>query len=231
MRSKFQMLPPEPQRASTVAEQVFDMLHEKILTLELPPGTKLSEVDVSTLVGVSRQPVREAFSRLSKLGFLLIRPQRATIVRPISEKEVLQAMYIRSALEIEVVRTAALGIQPQDLKELSILLEKQEQAAKAGERIVFHTLDDLFHKHISEAAGVGFVWAIIKENKAHMDRVRYLTLSFGTEIALNEHKEIYEAIAAKDQAKAVEGMRKHLSRIKYDLPRIRDEHREYFAEE
>ena len=60
--------------APTVADQVFDALKKSILTLELPPGIRISETEVAKKMGVSRQPVREAFKRLAKLGFLLIRP-------------------------------------------------------------------------------------------------------------------------------------------------------------
>lgn len=219
----------ETQRAPTAAEQVFDSLYQRIVTLELAPGTKLSEVEVATQLGVSRQPVREAFFRLSHLGFLLIRPQRATVVRQISETDVLQAMYIRAALETAVVRTAAETLGTQELEVLTNLLEKQKQAVLSGDNMLFHTLDDAFHKTICEAAGVGFVWNLIKEKKAHMDRVRYLTISFAAGTAVSEHKAIIDAIRSKDSYEAEEQMRGHLSRIKTDLPRIRQENRQYFV--
>ena len=67
------VIQPAPQ--PSVSDQVFNALQQRILTLELPPQTKISEADVSKKMGVSRQPVREAFKRLAKLGFLIIRPQ------------------------------------------------------------------------------------------------------------------------------------------------------------
>jgi DNA-binding GntR family transcriptional regulator len=79
----------EPLNRPSVADTVFDELHSQILLLELPPGTKMSEVEVAKALGVSRQPVRDAFYRLSKLGFLSIRPQRATLVSQISSTAVL----------------------------------------------------------------------------------------------------------------------------------------------
>ena len=219
------------RRGPTVAEQVFDYLHERILMLELPPGTKLSEVEVSRQMDISRQPVREAFFRLSQLGFLLIRPQRATVVRPISESDVLQAMYVRSALEMEVIRNAIEIVTDDQLAELSTLLDEQQQAVTTSDKILFHTLDDRFHKKICEAANAGFVWTLIKEKKAHMDRVRYLTLEAGAKIALDEHRVIFDALQSKKSDQAVALMREHLSRIKIDLPRIRQEHAQYFSTE
>ncbi|MCF6233889.1 MAG: GntR family transcriptional regulator [Rhodobacteraceae bacterium] len=231
MAREMQMSSIAPLRTMSVAEQVFESLHQQILTFELPPGAKMSEVEVSNQMGISRQPVREAFFRLSQLGFLLIRPQRATIVRKISGIEVLQAMYIRSALESKVVHEAVTTLTTKGLDQLSLLLEQQEVAAKASDKIQFHLLDDAFHKTICDATGVGFVWTLIKEKKTHMDRVRYLSLSFGVELALSEHKVVFEALRERDGNKAVEAIRKHLSRIKVDLPRIRQEHEHYFAQE
>ena len=96
----------EPVGRPLVADAVFEQLHRQILSLELPPGAKISEIDVARAMGVSRQPVRDAFYRLSKLGFLHIRPQRATSVSVISERAVFQAQFIRTAIEAETVRVA-----------------------------------------------------------------------------------------------------------------------------
>ena len=54
----------------TATDLIFDSLYDRILTLDLPPGARMSEAEVARALGVSRQPVRDAFWRLSKLGFL-----------------------------------------------------------------------------------------------------------------------------------------------------------------
>ena len=72
----------ETVRAPSVADQIFATLYHRVITLELPPGARLSEAEVARQMGVSRQPVRDAFWRLSQLGFLTIRPQRATDSQP-----------------------------------------------------------------------------------------------------------------------------------------------------
>ncbi len=231
MTESLQIDPLAPLRAPSVSDQVFHVLHDKILTCSLPPLSKLSEADVAQQMGISRQPVREAFFRLSQLGFLQIRPQRATIVRPISIKEVLQAMYIRRALEAEVVGQAVQVLDQEGLGQLSDLLGQQAEAAKEGDKIGFHQLDDAFHQQICEANGTGFVWTLIKQKKAHMDRVRYLTLSFSVDQALAEHRAIFEALAAPDRDAAIARMRAHLGKIEKDLPRLQAEHEQYFAKD
>lgn len=219
-----------PQRASA-ADQVFDALYRQIVTLELEPMVKVSETEVARQTGVSRQPVRDAFYRLSQLGFLTIRPQRATTVTPISAKAVLQARFVRTALEVETVRVAATGLSSDGLDLIDAHMEQQEKAVDRSERERFHALDDGFHRLICELSGVGFAWALIRESKAHMDRVRYLSLAFGARSAFEDHQRILEALRRRDPDLASAAMRKHLSKIEQILAQIRAENGRYFAEE
>ncbi len=219
----------ESLRVPSAADLVFDELYRQVVELELSPGTKLSEQEVARQMGTSRQPVRDAFYRLSQLGLIQIRPQRATTVSPISEEAVLHARFVRTALEAETTRAAARELTEADAADLRALIARQEEAAAAGNKVGFHALDDSFHQRICAASGNDFVWALIRENKAHMDRVRYLSLSFGAQSALDDHKRILAALEARDQDRAAEEMRDHLSRIVDILAQIRRETPGIFA--
>jgi DNA-binding GntR family transcriptional regulator len=213
----------ETSRTPAVTDQVYDAIYDQVVTVELPPGTRISEADVARALGVSRQPVRDAFWRLSKLGFLTIRPQRATTVSPISEAAVLQARFVRTALEVETVRIAAATLGPADHARLAALLDAQAAAVAEHDRERFHGLDDEFHRLICELSGHGFAWALIREHKAHMDRVRFLSLAFGAEAALADHRVIVEALVAHDEEAAIAAMRIHLGRIAEIMDRVRAE--------
>lgn len=221
----------EPIQRPSIADSVFDELHRQILRLELPPGTKLSEFDVARALGVSRQPVRDAFYRLSKLGFLTIRPQRATTVSAISERAVLQARFIRMAIELETARVACGKLTEADFLAMEAILAQQGRAIALRDPAAFHDLDDQFHRELCERAGVGFAWETAREMKSHMDRVRYLSLSFASERAFEEHKDILAAIRARDPDRAAQMVRLHLSRILDQIVRIRAENAAYFADE
>jgi GntR family transcriptional regulator, rspAB operon transcriptional repressor len=214
-------------RAPTAADQVFAALYRQVLTLELPPGSRLSEAEVARLMGVSRQPVRDAFWRLSQLGFLTIRPQRPTTVSPISERSVEQARFIRTALEAETVRLAVERCTPEALAALERQLADQADAVAADDRERFHGLDDEFHRMLADMAGQGFAWALIRESKAHMDRARFMSLAFSAEQALADHRLILDALGAGDAPAAVALMRRHLGRISDIIARISSEHAEY----
>ena len=101
------MTPLSTLAPRTATDQIFDVLYSAVISLQLPPGTKVSEAELAKQLDVSRQPVRDAFFRLSKLGFLSIRPQRATQVTRISEKAVLDAAFVRTAIEAECLRHCA----------------------------------------------------------------------------------------------------------------------------
>lgn len=221
----------EPIQRPSIADSVFDELHRQIIRLDLPPGTRLSEVDVARALGVSRQPVRDAFYRLSKLGFITIRPQRATVVSAISERAVMQARFIRLAIEAETARAACKTLTEQDFAVIDAIMDVQARAVAAQDRTAFHDADDQFHREICERSGTGFAWEMIREMKSHMDRVRFLSLSFAQEHAFKEHQDIMAAIRSRDQEKAAEMVRIHLSRILVQIVRIRDEHTAYFADE
>lgn len=207
----------------TVTDQVFDLLYERVVNLSLPPGAKLSEAEVAAQMGVSRQPVRDAFYRLSQLGFIQIRPQRATTVTPISEQAVMQAHFIRSSLEQSCMRVAAARLTLAELDALDALVDRQEKMVTAGRRDAFHALDDQFHRDICAAAGLDFVWALVRDNKGHMDRVRYLSLTYGASTAWQEHRQIMAALRARDPDAAAAAMRQHLGRIESILARLRQD--------
>lgn len=227
--SKIATLEPIPR--PSVADQVFETLYDQIVWLELPPETRLSEIEVARALDVSRQPVRDAFFRLSKLGFLVIRPQRATTVSQISIRAVREATFVRTALEVEVMQTACDTLGQDAFAELEKILCEQNDVVETRDRSGFHKLDDKFHQTICNLIGHPFAWRIIRESKAHMDRVRLLSLSFGSHVALDDHRQILAALRAGDKEQAETLIRTHLGRIHQQLGRIRSENPQYFADE
>lgn len=215
----------------TVSDQVFYALQQHILSLELPPQTKISEAEVAKQMGVSRQPVREAFKRLAKLGFLEIRPQSGTTVSLISEDAVLRSRFIRTALEVKTCRTACETCTPEGLRPLEALIEKQRAAVRANDRDLFHALDDEFHTEICGLAGVPYIWDLIQESKAHMDRIRMLSLNASSQrLALEEHIAIRDAIAAGQPDAAEAAITRHLSRIVVLIEDVKSQRHSFFQD-
>jgi DNA-binding GntR family transcriptional regulator len=213
----------------TIAHEVYARLRRDIIRLAIEPGETLSEAEVARACRVSRQPVREAFIKLAEDGFLLIRPQRPTVVKPIAEAAVLNAQFIRLAIESAIVADAARSWTGAGERALAALLADQEAASAAGDRERFHDLDEAFHREIAERAGRLAAWEAIDRHKAQMDRVRFLSLAFGTPPTIAQHRRIAAALAAHDERAAVAAIRDHLSKIKGDLAPLRARHGAFFA--
>ncbi|MFW2586642.1 GntR family transcriptional regulator [Sagittula sp. SSi028] len=210
----------------SATDMVFDTLYQAVISLQLPPGTRVSEAEVAQQLDVSRQPVRDAFFRLSNLGFLAIRPQRATLITPISPTAIRNALFVRVAIECECLQAAAQRMDPSGADRLRALLSAQQEAA---DPTAFYQLDEAFHREIAEIAGHGHAWDLITEQKAHMDRVRLLTLSSARQHqAQAEHVALAEALIAGDLTTAQSRLRAHLNDILNALDKARADHPEYF---
>ncbi len=213
---------------ANTTRQVFQTLYSAIIKLDLPPGTKVSEAVIAKDMGISRQPVRDAFYRLSEQGLLRIRPQRATVVTHISEQELLDAQFIRTAVEVECFHEAIEKISESDILGLNRLHEQQNAAIKKGKRFAFHELDDEFHRTISEIAGHPNAWQLIKRQKVHLDRVRYMSIEFGRHSAIDEHRRILDCLVKRDKSNGETQLRLHLSEVLQTLEHARATHPDYF---
>jgi len=190
----------------------------------------MSEAEVASQFSVSRQPVRDAFFRLSELGFLLIRPQRATVVTKMSKIALEQAAFVRCALEKACLAEAMEKMTEDDLARLEDILSQQKRAVDAADQQTFHELDDAFHSCLCDIAGREHVWGLIKEHKSHVDRARFLSLPFSLEITFGEHMSVFEAIRDKDSGSAKTLMGLHLNRIVRILPHIQNQNGAFFEE-
>ena len=214
----------------TSVDEVFDYLHDQIVSLGLRPGDKISEADVAARFGISRQPVRDAFSRLANLDLLLIRPQRATEVKRFSMREIEKSRFVRAAIEKEVLRRAAALCDANGAAKLEAAIEDQQAAIQSRDIDGFGALDYEFHKTICEIAQVDFAFDVIMTEKAKVDRLCRLGLSKEQRLPnlMKDHKRIADAIKAHDADSAVEIGMFHLSRLDETIERITATNANYF---
>ncbi len=214
----------------TTADLVFDNLFDAIVSLELLPGTKLSEADIAKRFGVSRQPVRDAFNKLETQDLLLIRPQKATQVRGFSMERIAHARFVRLAVELEVVRSACSVWEPVHTEKLAANLAAQKDVVGQGRAEEFHRLDYEFHKLICDMGGHPMAFDTIQECKKKIDRLCVLSLGRQSEAAtlFGDHTALAKALAARNETKAADVVRRHLGRIDDTIVQIHAKHMEYF---
>ena len=218
-----------PERR-TISDDIFDSIHAEIIAMRLTPGTKLSEVEIARQFEVSRQPVREAFFRLSNLNLLKVRPQRATVVCKISRSEISDARFIRTAVEVEVARLACDKFEPAHEADFIENLSEQEHAVNANDFDTFHALDGQFHQLFGKIAGREGAYRIIAEYKSPVDRLCALSLSRRNEFknVFLDHQNLFACLKQSDPDGLVALLRKHFSRLDATIAEVSKSHAAYF---
>lgn len=217
-------------RTPSARSEVYAKLREQILTLELPPGTALSEKESSLAFGVSRTPVRESFVRLAQEGLVQVLPQRGTFVSLIDPEMVEEARFMREQLERAVIRLACASFPPDSLEALRTNLQQQrESMAEANDKRMFE-LDEAFHRTIFEGCRKLNTWAVIQQMNAHLNRSRMLRLASDHEWnhLYAQHERMTDAIAAGDAELADRVMKEHLSLSIRDQAVLREKYPQYF---
>lgn len=221
MNTTLQSLWREEDGHTSVRQRLYQVLRQSIIRMVLAPGQALSEKEIAGTFAVSRQPVREAFIRLSEAGLVEVRPQRGTYVVKISQQAVLEARFVREAVEVAVARAAAeQGLAPRVMAELHELLERQRRCIEPHDYDRFYQLDEAFHRTLSLGLGQQAAWKVVEEVKAQFDRVRYLSIPDTTplERLIDQHAAIVAAIEQRDPPAAERAMRVHHREIFQSLP-------------
>ncbi|GLK82889.1 GntR family transcriptional regulator [Ancylobacter defluvii] len=212
----------------SVVDQLYATLRGAIIDNDLSPGARISETEIAQHYGVSRQPVREAFIKLANEGLLEIRPQRGTFVAKISRLAVMDARFVREAVEADIVKLLAQAPEPTLIADLRNHLVRQRDIIGGSARD-FMEADEAFHHTLAAGAGKENAWRVIVEMKAQMDRVRFLSsMHFSVARLVDQHTQLVDAIAEGDAGGAEQAIRFHLKGIQQDLPVIEQEHPEYF---
>jgi len=213
----------------TAREYALRVLKENIISLELKPGTAVSENELAAELGISRTPVREALSELVKVSILEIYPQRGSFVSLIDPKMVDESRFLRKVLDRAVIEVACNMASPVVIDEMEENVHLQEFYLEKQDADRIFELDNAFHKLIYTAAQKDILYEMRSNMMIHFDRVRTLSVESVKDMKIvADHRDMLEAIKVKDSVGAVKLVDKHLSRYQVDEYQIREEFPEYF---
>lgn len=217
----------------SAGQQIYQTLKQFIVNCTFEPGESISDKEISDMFGVSRQPVRDAFIKLSEAGLIQILPQRGTFVKKISSRQVRNARFIREAVESAIVRKAAETISDEHLLELDMILAKQKIASEKNDVAQFLLLDDQFHYTLAMSIDCLEGWQMLENIKAQMDRVRFLTMPDISPIAkmVEQHVAVVEGLRNHDPEQAEMAMHMHLREMLTTFPPIAQQRPEWFEED
>ena len=200
----------------TVAGRVYALLRERILNMQLVPGTSMSEQEMASSLGVSRTPVREAFIRLSREKMVIVSPQRRTVVPKISFDRVKQEWFLRESLEYAALEQLVLSKTPDVIDRLLGVIEIQKEATQRGDCAAFLEYDDAYHKVFFTATDNHLCFQVLRRNVFDYQRLRYLSLCSEESIRLmnvKQHEKMVKLIAKGDLDQLQLLLRGHLRRI------------------
>lgn len=200
----------------TLAERVFHQLQRAIVRGELPPGTRITEPELSSHYGISRGPLREAMRRLETYRLIERVPHVGARVVKLSMEELLELFDVREALESMAARLAAKHMTPEEIAGLRDVLavhERQDDLA-SGEAYYQREGDLDFHYRIVQGSHNRMLMTILCDDLYYLVRLYRTQFSAsGTRPhqAFVEHHRIVDAIESGDAELAELLMRRHVS--------------------
>lgn len=225
---------PEIDPALPAGNQIFNVLQAMILTMELPPGQALSEADIATKFGASRTPVREALQKLREAQLVMTKPSRGNFVTRLNKSKILEARFLREALEVAVVdRLCETGLSDAFTASLHENLKRQKKAIKRRDNQEFRHLDDAFHLTLARATDYPRVADVLKREKFLLDRLRVLAQRSKShqKSLLREHQNMLTAILERDRKTAISLTRQHLNSVLDTLSALGQTHADYFEQD
>ncbi|RAU17000.1 GntR family transcriptional regulator [Nitrincola tibetensis] len=221
MINKDNVTPLEPA-TRTLADRVCQQIVTAIVKGELPPGYKISEPELARMYGISRGPLREAIRRLEGLRLIERKPHIGARVVKLSVHELIEIYHVREALEGMACRLAAQNMTDAEIKALKDLLDHHERSVEEKEwSSYFQKEGDLdFHYRIVQGSKNEKLLELLGADLYHlvrMYRYQFSVSSSRPKRALKEHRQIIDAIDARDPELAEMLMRRHISAARRNI--------------
>lgn len=190
----------------TQAQHAYRQIEEMIVTLALPPGSRISEKSISSQLGIGRTPVREALQRLAYERTIKVQPRSGAVVSEIDIAEHFKLIEVRRELERILIGRASRLAEPSTCKRFAELQLRFLEAAEQDDESIFIPTDAEFNALIAETARNDYAAAAMRPLQAQTRRFWYLYFRQIGDLAhvSRLHAEIAGAVARKSECEARE---------------------------
>lgn len=191
---------------ASLTERAYRALEELIVTLQLPPGSVVSEAALSQRTGIGRTPIREALQRLAREGLVLVFPRKAILVTETDPRKQLLVLEVRRELERLLARASAERASPEERKQFEVIAEGMEEASRQQDDIAFMRLDRELNALLATAAHNEYAARSIRLLNGHSRRFWYLHYKQAADLPkmARLHADEARAIARGDAKRAAE---------------------------
>jgi DNA-binding GntR family transcriptional regulator len=197
-----------PNNLTTMA---YNSIKEYIVNGRLDDNSRLTEEFLSTQLGISKSPIREALNRLEAEGLIRIEPRKGAYLRRLTPSEVSDLFDLREALEVHVMRTAKMT--PALLAELRQSLKRQRAFLKANDKTHYIEEDVHFHAELAKATGNARLCSVLENMQNQVWLMRRKSYDLSSSTAPGHHDAVVKALEDKDRAKAEAAMRTHIRSV------------------
>jgi DNA-binding GntR family transcriptional regulator len=212
------------QRRS-LRDEVFQFLHHRIVAGKYARGEWLRQEDISTQLGVSQTPVREALDQLVSAGLAERVPYRGVRVLQLHKDEIMDAYVMRLILESAAARLAAHNINPEQVEALSEIVEQTRGLVTLEDMSTHRQLNKKFHMNIVAAGGNDLLTRIYESvSNRFPDWMLYESMFRHPELLHSslereylEHRAVADAVAAHDGDRAAEKIVEHIHNLGKEL--------------
>ncbi len=195
-------------------DKAYEMIKQGILSGRISSKQPISVGSLSSELGVSRTPVREALQKLQTEGFVQIFPNQGVIVRELTSTEATQMYELRIALEGYLLRRGISLFSEGDIAFLRELLERQREAMENNDPFAFMHFDNEQHLFIHKVYHNPFIFDVLNRmaDRIFYGGVQALKMPGRMQATLEEHVRLVEAIEAGDADRAIQALEFHFNR-------------------
>ena len=204
---------------ASLAEQAYIAIKNMILRLELTPGEPITEAQLSSLLKISKSPIRSALIHLQRDGLVTITPYKETIVSALSVDQIKSIYEARLLIEPYVVSAVTPRLTPADYDHIAEMLDRSEAALASEDFQTYFAINSEFHGFFVHRHGNGFLRNTLATIDLQMERVRMIsaTISNHPQKQHAEHTAIFDAVRSGDAEAAGRAMRDHIAGYLDDL--------------
>jgi DNA-binding GntR family transcriptional regulator len=211
----------ETVEARSQSEEAYLRIRDRIVSLDMPPGSVVNEARLRENLNIGRTPIREALQRLARENLVKSVPHRGTFVTDVNITDLARITEVRVVLEAHAARLAAEKLASTDREAIEDLLAVVERRSVTDQRELMQ-LDQKIHQLVYRATRNPFLEATLERYLNLSLRLWYLVLDREIRLreAVDEHVELLKAILSGDGDLAEQIMRRHVTGFEHEIRKV-----------
>ncbi|MDQ6712843.1 MAG: GntR family transcriptional regulator [Candidatus Dormibacteraeota bacterium] len=207
--------------ARSHGERAYLLIRDQIVTLRLAPGSVIEEARLRQDLGLGRTPIREALQRLAHENLVTFVPHRGTFVSDINLTDLHRLTEVRTEMEGYAARLAAERATARERAQMEALMAELRTIDEADVHNLMR-LDQHIHRLVYQATRNAFLQAMLEESFNLSLRIWFLGLDRGVRLkeAVEEHRQVLDAIVSRDLEKAESIMRQHVAGFEHAIRKV-----------